>query len=650
MTITIARIGRNETVKYAAEELARLICKMDSSAIIYIRLYEKRNPEKKGIIWVGLDEACGENKLDDAIFVDVVNASGIITGSNPRSVLMAAYRFMYELGCRFLRPGKAGEIVPERKLTEGELTVKVDEKASYRHRSMCIEGTVGYEHVRNMIEWLPKVGMNGYFVQFTTPGAFFKRYANVDRTLTPFLPPEYAEKLAQTEPYIKKQELDDDDIDHIWAALEDEITLRGLNYHATGHGWTCEPFGIHATSWATYKEPISEETRNCFAELDGVRQLFGGKPLNTNLCYSNPTVRNKMNDAIVEYCKAHPAVNYLHFWLADGKNNHCECEECSKMRPADYYVMLLNELDEKLTAAGVDTKIVCLIYLDLLWAPEVHTIKNQDRFVLMFAPITRTYTTAFTDFDPDEKVELTPYVRNKLVMPQKVSENVARLKIWQNEQLRGDSFDFDYHLMWDHYLDPGYYECARILHTDMANLDKIGLNGMVSCQTNRAAFPTGLPMYAMAKALWDKTSVFEDVADEYFTAAFGADGAAVKVYLASLSEYFCPAFMRGEKPISKEEMISKVIAGKQAVNGFDASFIKQNTSASEDVEHLKYHAELVRLYADLLLAGLRGLEEEKTAAVVALNDYMSRAEGAIGDYFDNITFRRVYDKYIPSLK
>ena len=120
-------------------------------------------------------------------------------------------------------------------------------------------------------------------------------------------------------------------------------------------------------------------------------------------------------------------------------------------------------------------------------------------------------------------------------MPKTVAENAACLSRWQKEQLSGDSFDFDYHLMWDHYLDPGYYECARILHKDMANLYKIGLGGMVSCQVQRAAFPTGLPMYAMAKALWDRESTFEDICEEYFKAAFGEDGKAVEEYLSTLS-------------------------------------------------------------------------------------------------------------------
>ena len=134
------------------------------------------------------------------------------------------------------------------------------------------------------------------------------------------------------------------------------------------------------------------------AELNGERQLYENVPLNTNLCYSNPAVRDAITSAITQYCQRNPQVTYLHFWLADGTNNHCECEACRKKRPADWYVQMLNELDEKMTAAGVSTKVVFLIYVDLLWEPQQEQIKHPDRFVLMFAPITRAYGKCYGDF------------------------------------------------------------------------------------------------------------------------------------------------------------------------------------------------------------------------------------------------------------
>ena len=54
--------------------------------------------------------------------------------------------------------------------------------------------------------------------------------------------------------------------------------------------------------------------------------------------------------------------------------------------------MLLNEIDERLTALGLDTRLAFLIYFELLWPPVTQHLKNPDRFILMFAPITRTYT------------------------------------------------------------------------------------------------------------------------------------------------------------------------------------------------------------------------------------------------------------------
>ena len=628
MTLTIARIGKNPTVKYASEELARLIRIMDGEVILDIRLYNERT-DKEGVIWVGLDGSVPESKYDDTVNIDVTNGDGIITGSNPRSVLMAAYRFMYELGCRFLRPGKAGELVPQRKLSKEDFTVKVNETASYRHRCICFDGACKYDQVVNMIDWLPKVGMNGYFVQLMTPAVFFNRYALVKN------------------PYMPKQLVNDDDVDHIRMAFEEEIILRGLDYHAVGHGWNNEALGIHSSSWVDYDGEVPADKKQYLAEINGKRELFGGKPLNTNLCFSNPEARTAVANTVADYCKAHPAVTHLHVWLADDKNNHCECEECRKMRPSDFYVMMLNEVDEKLTAEGIDTKIVCLLYLDLLWAPEVQKIKNQDRFVLMFAPMTRTYTHALADYDRSKPVELAPYERNKLIMPTTVAENVEYLRIWQNEQIKNDSFDYDYHLMWDHYNDPGYFSCARILHADCTGLDKIGLRGMVSCQSNRCAFPTGLPMYAMARGLWDKNSTFDAVTDEYFTSAFGEDGETVKNYLAKISELFCPTYMRREKPFAKEKMIENVIEAKKVVNSFDAEYIKARANLSEDWKHLEYHADIVRIYADVVLAGLRCDEEQVKVFTQAMYDYMFRVEKDIGDYFDDITYRRGYERYIP---
>lgn len=631
MKLILSRIGYHATTCFAVNEMEKYLRKIDPTLFIEKRIYNFYDPEIKGVLWIGLDGSVAASDLDE-IRINMESGCGIVTGSSERAVLIAVYRVLQELGCRFLHPGETGEVIPARRLQGCDLCIQLQEKASYRHRSVCIEGAVSYEHVYNMIDWLPKVGMCGYFMQFHTPSIFFKRFYNrsehIDIDVTP---------------------VDDDDVDHLWVGLEEEIIKRGLDYHATGHGWTCEPFGIHATGWDAYEGELPEETKACLAMLDGKRELWGNVALNTNLCYSQRAVRDKMTDAIVAYSQKHPAMDFLHFWLADGKNNHCECEECSKKLPSDYYVMMLNELDEKLTAAGLNTRIVCLIYIDLLWAPQSEKIKNPERFVLMFAPITRTYTSSLVDADYSNPVKLMPYERNRLVYPKSVAENIARLECWQKEQLDGDSFDFDYHLMWDHYLDPGYYECARILHKDVENLDKIGLHGMVSCQLQRTAFPTGLPMYAMAKGLWDKNSTFEDICEEYFTAAFGEDGKNVERYLSTLSELFDPAYFRGEKEVNPAAIEQKLLRAKEVIADFAKKQLSVKAERNASWKYLKHHAELADEYANMLMAyvGTHVTEDGKEQARKNLQKMMHKKEPVLHTVFDPTMFQNtVYRRYL----
>ena len=597
MRFTIARIGNNKTIVFAAEELKRLLAKMDKSLIVDIRNYEKFDPEVKRVVWVGLDGSL-EESLDETVSIKLLNGAGVITGSNECAVLIGVYRFMFELGCRFIRPGADGEKIPARKLSAEDLTISVFDSASYRHRAVCIEGSISYDHAYNMIDWLPKVGMSGYFTQFFTPSIFFQRY--------------YKRFYENPEDPDFENKLSDADVDGMMIPLVEEISKRSLKYHAVGHGWTCVPFGIQASGWDAYTGEIPEETKGYLAQLDGKREIFRN-PLDTNLCYSNPAVQEKMTDAIANHCKAHPEIDYLHYWLADGTNNHCECENCRKKLPSDFYVDMLNMLDKKLTAAGVKTKIVCLIYVDLLWEPQNSRIENPDRFVLMFAPITRTYSAALNDFDKTAPVELAPYNRNQNKMPSSVAENVLRLKKWQDTHLANDSFDFDYHLMWDHHFDPGYYNVAKILHRDMCELELIGLGGMVSCQLQRTAFPTALPLYAMARALWDKESDFDKVAEEYFAASFGEDGEKVHKYLATVSDLFDPVFLRGNGG-DNDTALEKLAAVKEVMKEFAEKEICNKAGSSPDWKYLELHKEMATLLADALIAQLSG-DNDKGAEI-----------------------------------
>ncbi len=587
--IRLGQIGAGKVTDFALQELIKYLKQMDSKLVIDVLQLPAIDENYKGIIWVGCDEKLAAqlpkvdvSALDDGIAIAVEQGEGYITGTNERSVLLAVYRFLKALGCDWVRPGKEGERIPAKNVEKAEINVTINEAASYRHRGVCIEGADTYENIYDMIDYLPKVGLNEYFVQFMVPGTFFKRWYN-----------------HEFNPKLEKEPLSREEIAAMTVSLEGEIVRRGLGYHKTGHGWTCEPFGIDGTAWDSQRQyEVPEETYQYLAEVNGKRELWGNVPLNTELCYSNKEARDKMTDAITEYCKVNKHVSILHFWLSDGYNNHCECANCVTKRPADWYMIILNELDEKLTAAGVDTKIVFLIYHGLLWEPVEEKLNNPDRFIMMYAPISREYGKDYTE-SLEYNEELPPYVHNKCVAPTSLNQNMAHLRRWQ-EGFKGDSFSFDYHLMWAHCSDPGYERCARNLFNDMRDLHKVGLEGMSSCQIQRTFFPTALPFNMMAAALWDENCDYDTEADAYYAAAFGEDAALVREYLKTLSElmlvYNAPA--RG---VVKTPYCTDYEAVKALLENFKP-VIERNAAkegpCQEDWQLLAYHTEYTKLFVE----------------------------------------------------
>ena len=569
--------------------------------------------------------------LDDAIAIEVIGGAGMIAGSNPRSVLLAAYRYLTELGCRWVRPGPNGEVVPQIDLAAS--AVRVVEAAAYRHRGICIEGAVSYEHVRDLLDWMPKHGLNAYFMQFREGYTFFERwYAHRGNPLLP------------GEPFVVEEART------LKARLVVEITRRGLVFHDVGHGWTCDPLGIPGLGWEYAAPEVPPGAEVYLAEVGGRRALWDGIPLNTQVCHSNPTVRDLILGDIVAYAREHPEVDVIHFWLGDGWNNHCECADCREVSPSDWYIRLLNELDERLTAAGLPTRIVFLIYFDLLWPPAVERLRASGRFLLMFAPITRTYSAAYAASGDVAPPPLPPFALNRLTFPRGVSENVAFLRAWQG-LFSGDSFDYDYHLMWDHYKDPGGIASAAVLHADIRGLAALGLNGLISCQVQRAFFPHGLSMAVLGATLWDPERDFQALADEHFRAAFGEEGAACFAYCEALSRAFDPPYLRGEKPVHAQDSADAYGAIPTLIAAFRPT-IQRNLAATDPCQtrswhYLDRHADLCLLLAEALRYRALGDDAAARSAWEATKQFVWAQEPDLHPALDSYEFQHTLERLFP---
>ncbi len=648
-TVRIARIGSGKAVRFASDELAKYLGRMDENALVETRIYDRYDPNIKNVLWVGETDDSDipevENKkLDDGILIDVENFCGKISGTNPRAVLIAAYRFLRELGVRWVRPGKNGEIIPHYVLSE--CFVKVKEVPSYRHRCICIEGSISYEHVYNIIDWLPKAGMNGYLIQFHTPYTFFNRWCTHEHN-----------------PMLETTELTHDDVSHIQAKIAEDITDRGLLYHAVGHGWTCESFGIPGGTWQEYEGEIPEDTKQYLAELDGVRGLYKGVPLNTQLCYTNPKVLEKVADAVCDYCTKHPEIDYLHVWLADGQNNHCECENCKDMRPSDMYIKLLNKVDEKLTEKGIDTHIVAIAYTDLLWAPQTEKLTNPERVLLMFAPITRNFFDSYDMLDPMDLGEAPKFSRNNVTLPSSVKESVRLLSDWQDMKVYSDSCDFDYHLWTAQVRDIGKYGISEILHRDIKALERIGLNGYVSCQVQRSSFPNNLPMHSMASALWNKEDDFGKMSDTYMSDCYGKHYKRAVEYLQNISYLLSPGFKKGFDgdanltDSERYEMATEALGLTREFNVYVTALLKRDNFAQNahrtSWQYLLYTCEIAEIVSNIYIKRFGGASyEEQQVYVDCLSAYYDKIEPHVHRDFD--VWRSIptkwYKYFIPNTK
>jgi len=635
-SVRIVARNRTASVALAAAELAHYLARLapdttiaieDTNAdsatpTLYLGTFDDFAPPMQP--WPTVADAA----LDDAVAIDVTGGVGTIAGSNPRSVLLAAYRYLTELGCRWVRPGLDGELVPQIDLAAS--VVCVAEAAAYRHRGICIEGAVSYEHVRDLLEWMPKHGLNSYFMQFREAYAFFERwYSHRGNPLQP------------GEPFVVEEART------LKGRLVEEITRRGLVFHDVGHGWTCDPLGIPGLGWEYAPPAVPHGAEAYLAEVGGRRALWEGVPLNTQVCHSNPTVRDVILGDIVAYAREHREVDIIHFWLGDGWNNHCECAACRQVSPSDWYVRLLNELDDRLTTAGLPTRIVFLIYFDLLWPPAVEQLRASERFLLMFAPITRTYSVAYAASGDAATAQLPPFALNQLAFPRGVGENVAFLRAWQ-EQFGGDSFDYDYHLMWDHYKDPGGVASAAVLHADIRGLAALGLNGLISCQVQRAFFPHGLAMAVLGATLWDPTRDFRAIAEGHFRATYGADWSACLAYCEALSQAFDPAYLRGEKPALAPESA----AAYAAVPGLIAAFrptIQRNLGAADPCQarswhYLDRHADLCLLLAEALRYRALGDDAAARGAWEATRQFAWEREPDLHPALDSYEFQHTLER------
>ncbi len=623
---TINKLRADHVLDFAAEELKKYLRMMMPEGGDPVIAY---NPSAKDGFRLGLLEDFGlqseaaDPVLDDVVHIDTTAEGGILAGSNPRSVLFAVYRFFKCNGCRWLYPGIDGEYIPVQDI----VPTQYHKMADHRFRGQCNEGAESQQCMLETIDFYAKLEMNVYMIEFDVPFYYYNLYYAHG----------FNEKNRPPEPVSRQQVLQ-------WKRqCEVEIAKRGLQFHDMGHGWTAEPIGIDSgDGWNAEITDVPPEIEPLLALRDGKRDFYHNIPLNTNLCMSNPKVQQLMIKGIADYAETHQNVSYLHVWLADGSRNHCECDECVKMRPSDFYMQIMNDLDKELTRRNLDTRIVFIAYVDTLYAPEQVFIQNPQRFSLLYAPITRSYTSSIT-----EKSVISPtpeYKRNRWEYPVSTAENMAFLKDWK-QNWPGPCFCYEYHFWKHHYRDPGTMYISRRVYEDIQSLKLMGLDGFVEDGSQRAFFPNGLEMYVFAEAMLNRSLDYDAIKKDYFDHIYGDLAPKAEAYLQAVSDTFDYKYMAGERSSDPEkggyynpamyDQLQKVLDLAAEGRALATEYARRPERVQTVSMRLLYlHAEYCELFARFMMESAVGNDEKIGTALQAFLETFGRHEFEIERYFD----------------
>ena len=426
-----------------------------------------------------------------------------------------------------------------------------------------------------------------------------------------------------------------------------------------GHGWTSDPFGMDSSeAWDAGNVQIPEDVKEYVAMVGGKRDIFARSPLNTNFCMSNAKARKIVNDYIADYAARNSHVDYIHVWLADASNNHCECEACQKMIPTDWYVMMMNELDEELSRRGLDTRIVFISYYDTMFPAETERIKNPKRFSMHFAPITRNYVESPSP--TPVHYEMKKYVRNKIHKPASADESLVYINAWMETQ-KLHSLAYEYHFWINQCFALGLMHFARLIYDDVRGYKKNNVNGIIEDGSQRSFFPNGFNFYVYGETLFDNDVDFEFLKRDYFSHAYGEDWEKVVDFFETIDRGFDKDYMTGrlsaDEGLGKfynPEAAVKMRAACRVIDEF-APFVEAHKNMPLRAQTVAYrllakYMEFCRGIAGALILKAYGAEEEAEKASKEFFRDFGKHEVAIERYYDQSLYEKAYTWKIFSKK
>jgi hypothetical protein len=300
--------------------------------------------------------------------------------------------------------------------------------------------------------------------------------------------------------------------------------------------------------------------------------------------------------------------------------------------------VIINALSEALHQRVPAMRFVFLCYIELLWPPE--QVAVEDRYgnaIMMFAPINRCYGHTLVDPGCDDGLPWPRPALNRATFPAYNSFYPRTLGNWRRA-FGGDSFDFDYHLMWHQWGQLTDTRVAQIFYEDLQQLRTIGLNGLVSCQSWRAFYPSGLAMAALARSLWGGDISWEGLRRDHFVAAFGEHAGFADGHFERVESYLDTGDAhRRALPLAEADearLVDLISYLDQALDEAAVRRAEAEGAVRRSLDLLIHHARLLRHLAQANRARQAGDVDAANREFDRAAEFLRRTEPRTAPYLD----------------
>jgi hypothetical protein len=295
-------LASDEVLSFAISELQQYLARLAGTPVTQSVL----SPQSIPLI-LHLD--CNSHLPQDAFTITVSPARILLSGTTGRGVLYAVYALLEELGCLWVYPTEAENIVPRQNtlsLKPGQRT----ESPSLAHRGLGLYGLYAdtVELGREMIDWMAKNRLNLILT-------------SADRQDEP----TRAQAMHWPE---------------VAAELLPEIRRRGMILEHSEH-----------MTHLFFPPALFEKHPDWFALVDGRRQC-------RQMCFSNPDAVAYFAEQLAAYAAAHPEARVLGTWPLDGAG-YCECDDC---RQPDVAFKAIRRVAEAVAQVRQDLTVEYLAY------------------------------------------------------------------------------------------------------------------------------------------------------------------------------------------------------------------------------------------------------------------------------------------------